>query len=443
MEKVSAAVMLGPGRIEVEEFPLPDPEPGAVVMQVSLSGICGTDKHTFRGETSQYPGTEHAREISYPLIAVTRTSGSSPRSAELVLDSAGRPLRIGDRIVPGTNIACGECYFCRNGFRYYLCERLQDYGNSLSCATRRTSWRMGGVHVPAAGTRIFRVPDEVPDEVAVLTEVMAVTHGLDSATTVLRASGGPGSAHKVAVIGLGPLGLCHLIKARALGASELIAIDRLPGRLAFAAAFGATLGVDAGATSFEERRQLAIDRTNGSGPDIVVDCSGVAATFPEALRLVRPGGVVVEVGAFVDVGPVDVNPAADVCTRDVTVSGSAESGPRLPRGARDDGLTDGDDAARPRGDPPKRARRGRGGRGALSDRGGDEGRHRAEPDLGFRPHDLRAGGRFLDRRARAVRLDDRSAKCQVSERVGTVRPRRAPLGDASVELQSSRRNASS
>lgn len=322
METVRAAVMLGPGRMEVEEFPLPDPEPGAVVMRVSLSGICGTDKHTFRGETSQYPGTEHARKISYPLICGHENVGVVAALGGRILDSAGRPLRIGDRVVPGANIACGECYFCRNGFRYYLCERLQDYGNSLSCATPPHlfgGWAEYMYLLP--GTRIFRVPDEVPDEVAVLTEVMAVTHGLDSASTVLRASGGPGYAHTVAVIGLGPLGLCHLIKARALGASELIAIDRLPGRLAFAAAFGATLGVDAGATSFEERRQLAIDRTNGIGPDIVVDCSGVAATFPEALRLVRPGGVVVEVGAFVDVGPVDVNPAADVCTRDVTVIG--------------------------------------------------------------------------------------------------------------------------
>jgi L-iditol 2-dehydrogenase len=322
METVRAAVMRGPGRIEVEEFPFPDPQPGAAVMRVSMSGICGTDKHTFRGETSQYPGTEHAREISYPLICGHENVGVVAALGGRILDSAGRPLSIGDRIVPGANIPCGECYFCRNGFRYYLCERLEDYGNSLSCVKPPHlfgGWAEFMYLLP--GTRIFRVPDEVPDEVAVLTEVLAVTHGLDSAATVLRAAGGPGSAHSVAVIGLGPLGLCHLIKARVLGASELIAIDRLPGRLAFAAGFGATLGVDAGATSFEERRQLVVDRTNGIGPDIVVDCSGAAATFPEALRLVRPGGVVVEAGAFVDVGPVEVNPAADVCTRDVTVIG--------------------------------------------------------------------------------------------------------------------------
>jgi threonine dehydrogenase-like Zn-dependent dehydrogenase len=322
MEQVRAAVMVGPGRIEIEEFPLPDPEPGAVVMRVSLSGICGTDKHTFRGETSQYPGTEHAREISFPLICGHENVGVVASVRGSVPDSAGRPLRVGDRIVPGANIACGECYYCRNGFRYYLCERLEDYGNSLSCA--RPPHLFGGwaeYMYLLPGTRIFSVPDDVPDEVAVLTEVMAVTHGLDRAVSILRAAGAPGLTHSVAVIGVGPLGLCHLIKARIQGASELIAIDRLPARLGFASTFGATLGIDAGTTTFEERRQAVLDRTGGRGADVVVDCSGVSETFPETLRLVRPGGVVVEAGAFVDVGTVNVNPAADLCARDVTVIG--------------------------------------------------------------------------------------------------------------------------
>lgn len=319
---VRAAVMQGPGRIAIEEFPLPDPEPGAVLMRVVLSGICGTDKHTFRGETSQYPGTAHAREISYPLICGHENVGVVVATGGTVLDSSGRRLQAGDRIVPGANIACGACYFCRNGFRYYLCEHLEDYGNSLSCA--RPPHLFGGwaEHMYLLpSSRIFRVPDAVPDHVAVLTEVMAVTHGLDSATSTLRAAGGPGFAPTVAVIGLGPLGLCHLIKARVLGASELIAIDRMRGRLIFAAEFGATICLDASETTFEERREATLERTGGIGLDIVVDCSGVAITLPEALRLVRPGGVVVEAGAFVDVGPVEINPAADICTRDVTVIG--------------------------------------------------------------------------------------------------------------------------
>ncbi len=49
--------MTGPGEIEVQRFDVPDPERGAVVLRLNLSGVCGTDKHTFRGETTQYAGT--------------------------------------------------------------------------------------------------------------------------------------------------------------------------------------------------------------------------------------------------------------------------------------------------------------------------------------------------------------------------------------------------
>src|SRR5207244_12174350 len=68
MSSVRAAVTERPGLISLREFPMPDPAPGAAVMKVHYSGICGTDKHTFRGESKQYAGTVHERGIIYPLI---------------------------------------------------------------------------------------------------------------------------------------------------------------------------------------------------------------------------------------------------------------------------------------------------------------------------------------------------------------------------------------
>src|SRR5207244_1238426 len=125
-------VMKGPGVSEVQEFPRPEVEPGAVLMQVLYSGICGTDKHTFRGETVQYAGTPHERRLEYPIVCGHENVGVVVETGGDVPDSAGRPLRPGDRIVPGANVACGECWFCREGFPYYACERLEDYGNSLN-----------------------------------------------------------------------------------------------------------------------------------------------------------------------------------------------------------------------------------------------------------------------------------------------------------------------
>ena len=321
MTAVRAAVMKAPGRLEVEEFPRPEVERGAVLMQVIYSGICGTDKHTYRGETIQYAGTPHERRLEYPLICGHENVGLVVETGGTVLATDGTPLRPGDRIVPGANVACGACWFCREGFPYYACERLEDYGNSLNAA--RPPHLFGGwaeLMYLLPGTPLFRVPDELPSEVAVLTEVMAVTHGIDTAAKLPSPhTFRPGGS--VAVIGVGPLGFCHLVKALFAGCGELIAIDLLPSRLRLAEQFGATLTLDASRTEPTARIDGVRRLTGGRGADLVVDCSGVAETFVDALALVRWGGTVIEAGAFVDLGPVDVNPNRDICTRNICVLG--------------------------------------------------------------------------------------------------------------------------
>jgi threonine dehydrogenase-like Zn-dependent dehydrogenase len=322
MNMVRAAVTERPGRIALHHFPLPEPEPGAVLMKMHYSGICGTDKHTFRGESKQYAGTPHERDLTYPLICGHENVGEVAATGGVVLDSEGVLLKIGDRIVPGANVACGECHFCRNNLPYYLCENMQDYGNSLHCGPPPHlfgGWSEFLYLLPR--TPIFRVPNDLPDEVAVLTEIMAVTHGVEKAQALLGLMGASGFANDVAVLGVGPLGLCHLIKAKLLGAASLIATDRFPSRLRLAEQFGATLTMAVDATDTAERIAHARAHTGGLGPDIVIACSGFPDTFIEALRMVRVGGVVIEAGTFVDMDPVGINPNSDICTRNVSVLG--------------------------------------------------------------------------------------------------------------------------
>lgn len=314
---VRAAVMTGPGEVEVQRFPVPELEPGAVLMRVRLSGICGTDKHTFRGETVQYAGTPHERRLEYPLICGHENVGVVEAVGGKVFAHDGTPLRPGDRIVPGANVPCGTCWYCLNDQAYYLCEHLEDYGNSLN--VQREPSLFGGwaeLMYLLPGTPIFRVPDELPDELAVLTEVMAVTHGVEAA----RRAGGFSFGESVVVYGTGPLGLCHLIKSRLLGCGKLVAIDLFPSRLETAAVLGATLTLDASRLDEEELVARVREHT-GRGADVVHDCSGVPHTFANALRMTRVGGVVVESGAFVDLGPVEVNPNRHICTPNITVLG--------------------------------------------------------------------------------------------------------------------------
>jgi threonine dehydrogenase-like Zn-dependent dehydrogenase len=317
-----AAVMEGPGRIALRSSPVPDPEHGAVVIAIHLSGICGTDKHTFRGESRQYAGTSHERDLDYPLICGHENVGTVAAIGGRVFASDGTELQVGDRVVPGANVPCGRCYFCANDFPYYFCENLEDYGNSLNLS--RPPGLFGGwaeYLYLLPGTQVFRVPQELPDEVAVLTEVMAVTHGVDAALTLLALQGASRSGFSVAVLGVGPLGLCHLVKSGMLGAGFVAATDVLPGRLERAAAFGVDLALDASSSTADDRLRSIRDATGGRGVDLVLDCSGVPSTFTEALQAVRTGGVIVEAGAFVDMGPVTINPNSDICARNVSVLG--------------------------------------------------------------------------------------------------------------------------
>ena len=294
---VRAAVVHAPGRFGVERFPAPDPEPGAVVLRMLYSGICGTDKHTWRGESKQYAGTDHERDAAYPLICghenvgVVEAVGPGPPP----FDDRGRPLRVGDRVVPAANLTCGRCEFCSDDRApYYLCTALEDYGNSMTCA--EPPHLFGGwaeLMYLRPGTRVFGVPDELDSRLAAMTELLSVTHGLDR---FMRAG------DTVLVIGAGPLGMVHLIKADLLGAGRLVAVDLLPERLDLARACGA-------------------DAVEPEPADVVVDCSGRSDTLPDALHLVRPGGVVIEAGAFVDMGPVQIDPNRDICVRDVTIRG--------------------------------------------------------------------------------------------------------------------------
>ena len=96
-----AAVMEAPGRIALREFDVPDPEPGVVVIAMHLSGICGTDKHTFRGESKQYAGTAHERDLEYPLICGHENVGTVVAIGGPAFDTNGvalqgrRPRRAG------------------------------------------------------------------------------------------------------------------------------------------------------------------------------------------------------------------------------------------------------------------------------------------------------------------------------------------------------------
>src|SRR6202161_899507 len=340
---VLAATLVEPGRYEVREYPLPEPEPGCVLVKMEMSGICGTDKHTYQGYTTQYAGAGSPKEIEFPIIQGHENVGpvAAIGGNGIYADFEGVPLREGDRVVVGANVCCGECYYCRHDFPYYCCENMTDYGNNLSA--RNSPHLFGGWSqymyiVP--GSFLVKVPDDLPSEVAVLTEIFAVSVGLDRAKQM---SAFPNESFRfddtVVVLGVGPLGMCFLMKARMLGAGMITAVDRSDYRLNFAKRLGADLTLNAGTTSKGERLEMAKELTHGRGADMVIECAGVPEVVPEALEMLRVGGLLVEAGNFSDLGEISLSPHRHICAKNARILGvggeePAAYGPSMRQMAR-------------------------------------------------------------------------------------------------------------
>jgi L-iditol 2-dehydrogenase len=318
-QSVLAATLVEPGRYELREYPLPDPAPGCVLVKMEMSGICGTDKHTFQGYTTQYGD----RQLEFPIIQGHENVGTIAAIGGdgTYTDFEGIPLLVGDRVVVGANVSCGECYYCRHDFPYYCCEKTTDYGNNLSA--RHPPHLFGGwsqyIYV-LPGSFLVKVPDELPSEVAVLTEIFAVSVGLDRAKQM---SSFPSESFRfddtVVVLGVGPLGMCFLMKARMLGAGTIIALDLSDYRLDFAKKLGADHVVNAGRTSKPDRLQIIKDLTHGRGADVVLECAGVPQAVPEGLEMLRVSGLMVEAGNFSDLGEISLSPHRHLCAKNVRI----------------------------------------------------------------------------------------------------------------------------
>jgi L-iditol 2-dehydrogenase len=318
---VLAAMLVEPGRYEIREFPLPEPTPGCVLVKMQLSGICGTDKHTYQGFVTQYGG----RKIEFPLIQGHENVGTIAAIGGdgKYTDFEGIPLQVGDRVVVGANVSCGYCYYCRHDFPYCCCENTLDYGNLLSA--KNPPYLFGGwsqyLYV-VPGSFLVKVPHDLPSEVAVLTEIFAVSVGLDRAKQM---SAFPNESFRfddtVVVLGVGPLGMCFLVKARMLGAGTIIAIDLSDFRLNFAKRLGADHVINARNTSKFDRLQIVKDLTHGRGADMVIECAGVPQAVPEGLEMLRVSGLLVEAGNFSDLGEISLSPHRHLCAKNVRILG--------------------------------------------------------------------------------------------------------------------------
>jgi len=323
---VRAAVLVAPGRYEVQEFPRPRLEDGAALLRMEMSGICGTDKHTYQGETKQYAGTPAETDTPFPIIQGHENVGVideiTPSAAEK-LEFYGQRLGVGDRVTMCPDVVCGRCYSCTHVMGYVWCDRSECYGNSFTSAV--APHLMGGwaeYLYLRPDTFVYKVPSGLSPRVAVLAEVMACTASLDKVKEFSSyAMEGFNSGDTVVVIGSGPLGLLHIAKADMMGAGRIVATDLSAYRLDWARRFGADETIDVTATTSEERVERIRELTDGRGADVVLHMANTPASFVEGIEMLKRGGIMLEMGNFADTGEVSLNVHRHICSKNIRLIG--------------------------------------------------------------------------------------------------------------------------
>jgi threonine dehydrogenase-like Zn-dependent dehydrogenase len=261
---VQAVQFLGDRQAIVREKPDPRPGPGEVLLRMRAAAICGSDLHRYRPPRGDRPLSD--------LVPGHEPCGEV---AELGLGVSG--LQVGDRVLVYHRVGCGQCVQCRTG-NSNICQHGQrSYGGYYDGADAEL--------MVALAHRCYLIPDDLSWDEAVVISCQAGT-----AYAPLRRLGASGR-DTIVVSGLGPVGLCVTLLARAMGA-RVIGLDPVRERRELAARLGADITLDAAPP---EVGAAVRDLTDG-GADALVETSGSRAAHARIAELLRVNGQAAIVG---------------------------------------------------------------------------------------------------------------------------------------------------
>jgi 2-desacetyl-2-hydroxyethyl bacteriochlorophyllide A dehydrogenase len=269
-----AVTFQAPGVVSVEDRPEPELiDAGDAVVRIDATGVCGSDLHIYHGRVQ----IEAGFTIGHEYVGTVVAAG----------DAVTR-VKVGDRVLGCFQTACGECFFCRR-LNYHRCLHSRTFGHGATLGSLQGT-QADMALVPHANLVLRLVPDGMSNEVALFAgDVMGTGfHAVDASG--MR----PGDV--VAVMGLGPVGLCAVQAARALGAAHVFAIDSVPERLAVAESYGAQpihLGE-------QDARELVRGATEGRGVDVSIDAVGDPRVLESAIRLTRACGSIQCIGVYAE-----------------------------------------------------------------------------------------------------------------------------------------------
>ncbi len=256
----------GPGLIEIQEVPQPEPGPGEALLEVKRAGVCFTDIHIWHGE--------------FPKLRPPVTLGHECCGVVAALGEGVGNVQVGDRVTSESEAySCGECRYCRAG-QNQLCDRRTALGYATDGAFAQ--------YLKVRAQALHHLPEGVSFTAGAVSEPLAV--GVHAVMEIGRIQPG----EWVLVTGPGTIGLIVMQVARAQGAKVAITgTGRDTARLELAQKLGAEYCIQA-----ESGKQfdLAAELNEGYGFDAAVECSGSLYGLSDALNCVRKGGRMVQLG---------------------------------------------------------------------------------------------------------------------------------------------------
>jgi threonine dehydrogenase-like Zn-dependent dehydrogenase len=298
MSTMTGVILPGDRRLELREFPVPEPGHGQVLVRMKASSLCGSDLRAIYRPTDQ----GHGPEAYQGVIAGHEPCGIIER-----LGPGVAHFKVGDRVVLYHIAGCGQCRNCRSG---WMISCTQDAG--VEGGRAAYGWQRAGGHAD------FLLAEErtlvaLPDELSYLDGAM-VACGLGTAyAACLRAS--ISGRDTVLITGLGPVGIGAALLCRAMGA-RVVGAEAIPERIEFFKTLGFSEVVNA---SDADALSSLRAKTQGYGFEVAIDCSGNATARHTCLELAREWGRVVYVG---EGGSVTFEPSPLLLHKQLTLYGS-------------------------------------------------------------------------------------------------------------------------
>jgi len=269
-----AVTFQAPGEVRVEDVAEPELlEPTDAIVRIHASGVCGSDLHIYHGRVKIEPGFT----IGHEYVGTVTAVGEEVRE-----------VAVGDRVLGCFQSACGHCFFCHRGL-FHKCDSSRTFGHGATLGSLQGTQAEQAL-VPSADLVLRKVPEGMSDDVALFAGDVMGTGYHAAAESGLQ----PGDT--AAVLGLGPVGLCAVQAAFAMGAAHVIAVDTVPERLKMAESFGA----EPVHLTEQDPRVAARAATEGRGVDACIDAVGDPRALELAIRLTRNCGTVQAIGVYAE-----------------------------------------------------------------------------------------------------------------------------------------------